>query len=178
MKRFGRSLSYPDKLMDALIATRHIGDGEITNPKVAAGTLTYDRLTTNTIQVVIPLTQLGGASQSVAADAVGTPAFAHNRVILPTNILKHLKSAVLAVDYAWAATADGTLQLYDATAGVVRGESATKTGGESAEWETFTVTGLVEGNEIVVRANITAAGAAGETCTLYRALLILTLGVS
>jgi len=148
--------------------TPHLVDGVVTSPKLA----------TDTIQIVIPLTKLGGAAQSVAADAVGTPVFAHTRVVLPTNILKHLKSAKVAIDYAWAATADGTIQLYDETAAAVRGETSAKTGGESSEWEEFTVTGLVEGNTLVIRANVTVAGAAGETSTLYRAFLILTLGVS
>jgi len=35
LKRFGRSLSYPDKLMDGLIATRHMGDGAVVAVKVA-----------------------------------------------------------------------------------------------------------------------------------------------
>jgi len=93
-------------------------------------------------------------------------------------MLKHLKSAVIVINYDWAPTADGVFQLYDSTAGVVRGSSTTKTGGESAAWETFSVTGLVEGNTYWLRANITVAGAAGETVTVYRAYLMLTLGVS
>jgi len=149
-----------------------------TDPIEQTDAIPYSSLKVDTIQLVVDIPVLGGAEQSVAADAVGTPTFAHTRVVLPTNILKHLKSAKVAIDYAWAATADGTIQLYDETAATVRGETTTKTGGESSEWEEFTVTGLVEGNTLVIRANVTVAGAAGETISLYRAILILTLGIS
>jgi hypothetical protein len=82
------------------------------------------------------------------------------------------------VDYAWADTADGTIQLYDSTAAAVRGESSAKTGGESSPWESISVSGLVAGNTMVVRANITVAGNTGETVSLYRAILRLVLGIS
>jgi len=151
---------------------------DIDGAELEAASLPYGALGSNEIQHIIDIPILGGASQSVAADAVGTPAFDHVRITLPAEALKHLKSASLIVDYVWAPTADGTIQLYDATAVAVRGESSAKTGGESSEWEEFSVTGLVAGNTMQVRVNITAAGAAGETVTLYRAILRLVLGVS
>lgn len=163
---------------DLAVTTGKVADLAITNAKVADATLTYGKFAADEIQAIIDIPILGGAGQSVAADAVGTPAFAHTTVTVPAEALKHLKSASLIIDYAWAATADGTIQLYDSTAATVRGESSAKTGGEASEWESFAVTGLVAGNTMVVRANITTAGAAGEVSTLYRAILRLVLGVS
>jgi len=129
------------------------------------------------IEHIVDIPILGGAAQSVAADAVGTPTFARTTMRLPAEALKHLKSASVIIDYTWAATADGTYQLYDSTAGVVRGESTTKTGGETSEYEEFDVTNLVAGNTLVIRANVTVAGAAGETATLNRAILRLVLAI-
>jgi len=134
----------------------------------------------NAIQITVDIPILiDGSGVTVAADATGTPTFSHTTIKLDSATIKHLKSAKLIVDYAWAATADGTIQLYDSTGTTVLAESDTKTGGESSTWEEITVTGtLTAGNTIVVRANITTAGEAGETVTLYRAILRLTLGVS
>jgi hypothetical protein len=141
--------------------------------------LAYTQFATDSIQATVDIPIVAAfAGATVAADALGTPSWPHTTVKVDTATLKHLKSAKLIVDYAWAATADGTIQLYDTTAAAVLGESTAKIGGESAEWEEFAVSGLVAGNTMVVRANVTAAGAAGETATLYRAILRLTLGVS
>jgi len=129
------------------------------------------------IKLVIPF-MATTEPRSVDADTTGLKAFGWSDLVLPEGSLKHLKSAVAVVAYSWAATADGTIQLYDVDADVVRGESTTKTGGEFVAWETFKVTGLVEGNAMYFRANITVAGAAGETVTLIKAYLLLTLGVS
>jgi len=129
------------------------------------------------IKLVIPFTAMA-EPKSVAADTTGVKGFDWSDLKLPAGSLKHLKSAEAVIAYSWAATADGTIQLYDADAGAIRGESTTKTGGEFVAWETFKVTGLVEGNAMYFRANITVAGAAGETVTLIKAYLLLTLGVS
>jgi hypothetical protein len=143
-----------------------------------ASGLAYTQLGANQIQLIVDIPILGGAGQSVAADSTGAKNFAHTRFSVPTEALKHVKSALLIIDYAWAATADGTIQLYDTVAGAVRGESSAKAGGESSESESFSVSGLVAGNAMVIRANITVAGAADEVVTLYRAVLRLILGVS
>jgi len=50
MKRFGRSLSYPDKLMDALIATRHIGSLQITEAKLADRAVTKPKIHLQALQ--------------------------------------------------------------------------------------------------------------------------------
>lgn len=141
--------------------------------------LAYTQFSADSIQLTVDIPMVADfAGATVAADATGTPAWPHTTVKVDSATIKHLKSAKLIVDYAWAATADGTIQLYDSTAAAVRGESTAKVGGESSAWEEFAVSGLVAGNMMVVRANVTAAGAAGETATLYRAILRLTLGVS
>jgi len=141
--------------------------------------LPYDNLIANTIQFIIDVPILGGAAQNVAADAVGTSEFAHTTTKVTSEAVKHLKSAQLVVDYDWAATANGYIELYDRTTGTVLAQSAAKSGGESAEWEGISVTGIITaGNEMCVRVDITTAGAAGETVTLYRAILRLICGVS
>jgi len=142
----------------------HLSEGEV--------------LAIDVIKVVVPIT-IATRDESVAADAVATPEFTHYKFVIPTGALTHLKSATFVIDYTWAATADGTIQLYDSTAGDVVAESTAKAGGESSEWEEISVTGtLTEGNTLVVRANVTTAGAAGETATLNRAFLILTLVIT
>jgi len=169
------------KLADAPngVTTVKINDLQVTNPKVADATLVYGKIAANEIQVTVDIPILvsitGG---SVAADAVGTPAFAHTIFKLDTETIKHLKSANVCIDHAWAATADGKFQLYDVTAAAVRGESSANTGGETSSWESFSVSGLVAGNIHRIRVNITVAGAAGETVKLFRAILRLKLGVS
>jgi len=115
---------------------------------------------------------------SPPADTTGIKA-RPQRIYLDDEDVKHLKAAYLELAYKWAASADGTIQLYDSTGAVVRAESPTKTGGQSSEWEEIALTTLpVAGNTMVIRANIISAGAAGETVTLYRAILRLVLGVS
>lgn len=128
----------------------------------------YTDLGASQIQLIVDVPiLLSGSSVTVAADSTGAKDFPHAQFTVPSEALKHLKSATLIVDYAWAATA-----------AAVRGESSAKTGGESSPWESISVSGLVAGNTMLVRANITVAGAAGETVNLYRAILRLVLGVS
>jgi len=156
----------------------HLDRQAIRDEHIPADEIDSEKLKPNTIQIVIPIVLLGGAAQTVAADAVGVTEITHTGIYIPSNMLKHLKSAECRVDYSWAPTADGTIQFYDTTNAVIRGESGAKTGGETSEWESFVVTGLVEGSYNKIRVKITTAGAAGETVTIYRAALILTLGIS
>jgi len=131
------------------------------------------------VKLVVDITMLGGALQEVPADAIGTPTFALTAFVLSPEHLKHLKDAKFIISYTWADTADGKIQLFDTTAGAVLAETPTFTGGESDDWAEYDVTGtLVAGNRIVVRANVTVAGAAGEKAKLYRAFLRLMLEMS
>jgi len=144
------------------ISTRHIKPRSII-PELIKG-----------IKFVQDLCVWGGEPRSVAADVVGTPMFSRVACYLEEEHLAHLKSAKLVIDYEWAPTADGKIQLYDMTAGVVLAETPLLTGGEADDWDVVDITKtLVAGNRIVVRANITVAGAAGEVATLYRAYLRL-----
>jgi len=159
------------------ISRHHLSRNAVRDEHIPSGEIPYGDLKTNAIQLVIPV-MMTAEPRTVAADSTGIKDVFTTRFVPITGMLKHLKSAIVSVAYTWAATADGTIQLYDYTAGVVRGESTTKTGGEATTWETFTVTGLVENNHYWIRVNITAAGAAGETVTIHKAYLLLTLGVS
>jgi len=152
-------------------------NGKLTGDNVADWSLSAAKLAANEIQLTIDVPVIT-YQVSVAADTTGAKTFSSSTVLLDAATLKHLKSAKLIVDYTWAATADGTIQLYDSTAAAVRGASTAKAGGESSAWEAFTVSGLAAGNTMVIRANITLAGAAGETVRVNRAFLRLTLGVS
>jgi len=159
------------------ISRHHLSRNAVRDEHIPSDEIPYGDLKTNAIQIVIPV-MLTVEPQTIAADSIGAKDVPFSTFIIQTNMLKHLKSARAAVTYAWAATADGTIQLWDPDAGVVRGESTTKTGGEAAGFETFSVTGLVEGNRVYMRVNITVAGSAGETVTVHKGYLILTLGVS
>jgi hypothetical protein len=104
----------------------------------------YTDLGASQIQLIVDVPiLLSGSAVTVAVDSTGAKDFPHTQFTVPSEALKHLKSASLIVDYAWADTADGTIQLYDSTAGAVRGESSAKTGGESSPWESISVYGLV-----------------------------------
>jgi hypothetical protein len=153
--------------------------GNIEIQGVPSAGLPYTMLADDTIRIPVAVMILG-SDQSVAADALGTPTFAHTTFVVPTSLTRHLYSAKLVIDYTWAATADGTIQLYDSTAAAVVAESSAKVGGESSEWEEISIdpANITEGNTWVVRANVTAAGAAGETATLHRALLLLEYRIS
>jgi len=167
-----------DHIKEGTIKTAQLADKAVTNAKIADATIAYTKLADDTIRLIVDFPILGGAEQTVAADAVGTPTFAHTSFKLPTDALRHAYSTWVQLDYVWAPTADGYFELYDEDAAAVRGKSTTKTGGESSEWEGFEVTGLVEGNKLVLRANITTAGAAGETVSLYRVRLRIAYRIS
>ena len=64
MKRSGRSVSYPDKLADGLIASRHIGDLQVTSAKLADGAVTRAKVPATFIQS-------GRATVSLPFSAVG-----------------------------------------------------------------------------------------------------------
>lgn len=159
----------------ALVRTKWSGTtGRRITPLINSSEITVDE-----IQVVVPLTVVSDAAGvTAAAAAIAVVNFPHTTFVLPALSIKHLKSAILGIDYTWAATADGYIELYDATGLAVRATTALLVGAEASTWATVAVTGLVAGNSHIVRANVTVAGAAGEVATLFRAVLILTLGVA
>jgi len=166
-----------EALVDGSVVTKTLADLSVINSKVKDLTLTEGKIVPNEYQFTVDIPVLVDAA-SVAADALGTPSFAHSEVRVRAESIKHLKSAQLILDYAWAATADGTIQLYDSTALVVIAETAALVGGEASPWLELAASGLVAGNSMAVRGNVTVAGAAGETATVYKAILRLVLGIS
>jgi len=153
-------------------------------PRLRRGSTTTGTLITRTVYEAVKATngasrfveqiEVVNGEQSLAADSVAAPEVPQ-RVILTSEDLNNIRNATLELAYAWAATADGTIQLYDVTAGSVVAETTAKTGGESSEREQVTgfAANLTAGNEIKIRANITTAGAAGETVTIRKATLRL-----
>jgi len=113
------------------------------------------------------------------ADAIGTPEVPKRYVIPSALTPLMLKSGKLVLSYVWAATADGTIQFYDYTAGAVIVETSTKTGGESSVREELSIINPDKhiGHELGVRVNVTVAGAAGETVRIRGATLELITGM-
>lgn len=153
--------------------------GNIILQAVPSSGLPYTMMESGTIAIPVLLTLFSGSVQA-AANNVAAVQFANTTFVIPSNFKKHLKSASLVLDHAWAATADGTIQLYDSTGSSVVVSSTAKTGGESSEWESASITlaNLVEGHTLYLRANITVAGSSGEKVTLNRAFLLLQYAVS
>jgi len=94
VKRFGRSLSYPDKLVDALIATRHIGNGQVTTPKIADGAVTGPKTPNTFIQegaasVSFPFAAAG--EENVSASVTFPPAF-------PTGTIPQVAVEIEGID--------------------------------------------------------------------------------
>jgi len=162
-----------------VVDTVDITDLAVTNAKVADTTLVTGKLVADTIALTVDIPILADvAGGAVAAAAIAVVVWPHTTFKVDTATIKHLKSAKVIIDFAWAATADGTIEVYDSTGLAVRGATATLVGAEASEWLEVAVTGLVAGNTNVIRANVTVAGAAGEVSTLFRAILRLTLGIS
>lgn len=166
-----------ENLLNGHLDESNVAPGSLTGLSVADHSLTLVKIAAGELQWTVDVPLVTNSS-AVAADSTGAKAFVGSTQVLAAEAIKHLKSAQLIVDYTWAVTAHGTIQLYDATAAAVRGESLAKVGGESSEWEAFVVSGLAAGNTLQVRANITDAGQAGDAVTLFKAILRLTLGVS
>lgn len=113
------------------------------------------------------------SSDAVDASTTGAKNYEHSEQLWSAPNIYNVLQALVIIDYDWAATADGTFQLYDATNAAVLGESSSKAGGESSRYETFSVSVLSSEASILMRANITTAGASGEQVTLHRAILRL-----
>jgi len=164
---------------DLAVTNAKIADGAVDNTKIAAGTITYDRLADDTIQFNQEITMLSGAAQSVAADTVAAVDVEHTLERMTDKHVRHAVGIWVMVDYVWAATAAGTIQVYDETNAAVLGESTGKTGGESAEYEAFSISApATTPVDIRCRVNITTAGSPGETVTIYRVRLIIITMVS
>ena len=88
---------------------------------------------------------------------------------VPDQQILHVK---LILSYVWAETADGRIQLYNYTDGVVVVEKSF-TGGESSVRDELLVSApwRLKGKELGVRIVIDAAGGTGEAVTLRGAML-------
>jgi len=151
------------------IRRHHLRNKAVSNVKVEPETLTYNRLAKATVVFAPEWPLLAGGAQSVPADAVAVKNVEHTLNWIEDAAVKHWARGALIVDYTWAATADGTIQLYDETNAVVLGETPVKTGGEVVERDAFDISKPATPCWVRVRVNITVAGAAGETVTIYRA---------
>ena len=113
------------------------------------------------------------SSDAVDASTTGAKNYEHSEQLWSAPNIYNVMQALVIIDYDWAATADGTFQLYSVSFGIVLGESSSKSGGESSRYETFSVDIPFGETSILMRANITTAGASGEQVTLHRAILRL-----
>ena len=145
---------------------------------VKDATLKAADIAPNELQAVENIEVINGTF-AAAADSVGVKE-PFMRIRLDPEDVKHLKAAYLDIAYVWAATADGKWEFYDLTGAVVVAESTLKTGGESSERERITldIAKLVADRDYKVRCNITVAGGAGETASMYKATLKLVKKVS
>jgi len=124
--------------------------------------------------IVIPL-DVGTATYDAASVGVKP---VPKRFIVPSFLTQRsIIGAKLILSYVWAATADGTIRLYDYTAGAAVAQTTTKVGGESSVREEVSIPApwTLIGHEVGVDINITVAGAAGEAVTLRGALLKIDL---
>ena len=113
------------------------------------------------------------SSDAVDASTTGAKNYEHSEQLWSAPNIYNVLQALVIIDYDWAATADGTFQLYSVSFDTVLGESSSKSGGESSRYETFSVDIPPGETSILMRANITTAGASGEQVTLHRAILRL-----
>jgi len=153
-------------------ASRHASGGadEITG-------IAKSQLASNTIQWVEVIDLLNGELSVDASAAADTDSAFDIR--LDAELLQSAKAAYLEVAYTWAATADGTIKLYDVTdAADISGTSISLTGGESSRRDRTAdfLSNLTSGHDIRLRVTITAT--ASETATIHAARLIIVCGAS
>ena len=141
---------------------------------IVDGSTPYTKLQTDTIKIVIPIPGIPVKQAGLAADSTGVK-YEGFRFKIYT---RHLKSAVLRATWTASATDSVTaIELYDVTAGAVRG-SVSGNAGTDAE-ASIDITALVDGNLHELRVNVTTASATtGATTDVVYAILELTYGVS
>jgi len=156
----------------------HVERDAVRKEHIPSGEIPAGDLEASTIEFVENIEAINGII-TLPADAVGYQ-IVNQRFYLEDQDVKHLKAAYLDMAYAWAATADGKIQLFNTSDGVVAAETATKTGGESDERErlTISIANLPGGKAYRLRLDITTAGAAGETVELRKMTLKLVKGIS
>jgi len=173
-----KNVVYSDNIKDSQVKTADIADNAVTKAKIPDGELPYTKLQDDAIIFKQEIGLLGGAAQSVPADSVAEVEMDHTLCRITGDHATHWHGGYCVVDYTWAATADGKIQLYDTTYGVVLGESPAKSGGEAAELEMFDIDKPAGPADVRIRVAITTAGATGETVTVYRAKVRILTRVS
>jgi len=111
------------------------------------------------------------------ADVVQDLFLKGSRFTIPTDFTKHAIEYTWMVGYEWAATADGYLELFDETTGTTLATTPLRSGGENVYYDTYSFTGLTEGNTVGVRLRITVAGGTGEKVRLFRSWILVKKAV-
>ena len=148
---------------DAIDGSKHIQDATIPKAKLEANTLSF----------IIPL-QLVKDQSGLAADSTGVK-YESGKFKIDTN---GLKSAVIRATWTASATDSVTaIELYDVSAGAVRGSVSGNAGTDS---ESADISGsIVSGNLHELRVNVTTASAtSGATTDVAYAVLELKYGFS
>jgi hypothetical protein len=153
-------------------------NGSVTNVKIADGTIAKAKLAANTILIEEQIPVLTDEKAGLAADSTGVKYTAPYKFLISSDLLSCAKAVYIEADIE-ASNADSVtaVELYDTTAGVVRG-SASGNSGDRIRSSDLKAS-LVAGNEHTVRINVTTASATAGATTGVRAVrLITSLGVS
>jgi len=148
---------------DAVDGSKHIRDATIPKGKLQENTITF----------IVPL-QLIKDKTGLAADSTGVK-YTSGKFKIDTN---GLKSVTIRATWSASATDSVTaIELYDETAGAVRG-SVNGNAGTDAE-ASVGVASIVDGNLHSLRVNVTtASGTSGATTDVTYAILELKYGYS
>jgi hypothetical protein len=185
VKRTGRVVSRPDQIgdnvvysrmiVDGEVKTADIGDAQVTNPKVAVGTLTKDRMATDTIRIEVAI-PLGHIPTGLATDSTGVK-FESKQYLISSDLLACAKAVYFETDLQQLTGGTVALELYDYAAATVitsMSLSATTKRARSADVKAS----LVAGNPVGVRFNVTTAGATGSVGGGASPVLVVVLGIS
>jgi hypothetical protein len=165
---FGLASFYID---DVLIAD----EGITGSTKLKAGTITKDRLATDTIRLEIPV-PLGYIPTSLATDSTGVK-FETKQYLVSSDLLACAKAAYFETDLQQLTGGTVAIELYDYTAATVRTSislSATTKRSRSGDIKAS----LVAGNPVGVRFNCVTAGASGSVGGGASPVLIVVIGIS
>ena len=169
----------PDGVLTADAGGRaKVADGFVNSAKVLDGDLVKGDLAADTIRLEVPIPILTNEQTGLAADATGVKYTSAYTLLISADMLQSAKAVYIEADIeASAADSATAVELYDSTAGVVRGSASGNAGDRvrSADLKAS----LVGGNEHQARINVTTASAtAGATTGSKRAALILVVGIS
>jgi len=165
---FGLASFYVD---DMLIAD----EGITGSTKIKSGSITKDRLATDTIRLEIPV-PLGFIPTGLATDSTGVK-FESKQYLVSSNLLACAKNVYFETDLQQLTGGTVAIELYDYTAAVVIASislSATTKRSRSGDIKAS----LVAGNPVGVRFNTVTAGASGSVGGGASPILIIVVGIS